>query len=204
MKSRTLITLAISAAIAGCAEGPEPGQEASVTRTERPAPVSAAASPAAPAAPGKVAPDDMVARLLALPTPRRLDLDPCTLITAEEAATVVTPIEKTEAKEGRDDLPFRSCEYRGGSMGMELVGIQVGGYTAEEFDLVVRTNAEAVGQTAQPVSGIGERAYWDKNNLWVHSGTTAVRFQVAKIRKMEDSALLETTRTIAEIALARL
>lgn len=199
MYVRTFLPLVVCAAFTGCAKGPEPGAEASASSSTPPA---AGRSPGTASKPA--AANDAVTRLLALPTPRRVDVDPCALLTAEDVAGVITPVQKTEYKDGREDYPYRECTHRGGSMDMEFVLVKVGGYTAEEFDAVNLANAEAVGRVLQVVPGLGDKAYWNGQALWVLSGTTVVQVNVAKVGKMEESTHLDITRPLAELAVSRL
>jgi hypothetical protein len=66
--------------------------------------------------------------------------------------------------------PFETCIY--GDIGDNYVQVQVSDdvYTENTFDAALQAGAEQLETEAEPVSGVGDKAYWFAEVLWVLKG----------------------------------
>jgi hypothetical protein len=76
--------------------------------------------------------------------------------------------------------PFQSCGYYAASGLLNFVQVQACRcLQGSQFDASMRSGAEALGVTAKPVSGVGDKAYWLEGILWVQKGDYAINLWIS-------------------------
>jgi hypothetical protein len=95
-------------------------------------------------------------------------LDPCALVTRADAeavlgATLGEPERQTTG-------PFETCIYGDDAGNYVQVQVSENVYTESTFDDAMKAAAEQVDIEAEPVSGLGDKAYWLVGVLWVQKG----------------------------------
>ncbi len=201
MPHRILLALATAAVLGGCG-----GNDDEV----------AAPSAAPTATPGATGPADSasntstaarnIAKALAMPEPRPVDIDPCTLVTAEEVDGLLKGIEASKSRGGDASRPFRECFHTGGTMGLNSVLVAVaGGLDPEQFEAYVMGNADLTGDVAnvRTIEGTGSKAYWHRDFLWVHAAPHTFYVSVS-VRDMDAQVALDTARRLATQVISRL
>ena len=104
------------------------------------------------------------------------ELDPCALVTQADAEEVVGA---TLSEPERQTVgPFETCIY--GDDAGNYVQVQVGSdvYTQSTFDDAMEGAAEQLDIEAEPVSGLGDKAYWLAGVLWVQKGDVSLNLLV--------------------------
>ena len=139
------------------------------------------------------------------------EIDPCDLVTQEEAETLVG--HSLPEPDKRTVGPFDSCMYSGASL-VDLVQVQVGSdvWSESEFDDSMVEGAKMFDIEAKPVSGLGDKAYWLEGILWVLKGDVAFNLMVSNAEltdpEKDDEVLqqeaLAVTTDLAKKVLERL
>ena len=104
------------------------------------------------------------------------ELDPCALLTKADAETILGA--SLGESERQTVGPFETCIY--GDVAGNYVQVQVsdGVYTQSTFDDAMQAAAEELDIEAEPVSGLGDKAYWLAGVLWVQKGDVSLDFLV--------------------------
>lgn len=123
------------------------------------------------------------------------DMDPCELLTAEDAGKYLDEVESTEREGGNEDYPFRKCKH---DAGLSFVMLAVaGGLDADQFEQYVREDAEAAGSELEAVEGIGDRAFLRGGDfLWVHSGEVTFYISAALFGGDGRAAALDLAKSV--------
>lgn len=105
------------------------------------------------------------------------ELDPCALVTKSDAEAILH-ISLGEP-ERQTVGPFETCIYSDGTLG-NYVQVQVssGVYTQSTFDDAMEAAAEELDIEAEPVSGVGDKAYGLAGVLWVQKDDVTLNFVV--------------------------
>ncbi len=196
--------LSLTVALSGC------GDSSPRATTTAPGSTSSPAGAAASDTPDGASAVEMAATLtkaMALPKPKPIDIEPCTLVTAEDAAPFFSDHEPAREKGGSDHHPFRECYRTGGTMGLSSALVAVaGGLDINQFDTLMEGQAELSDQQdkMRAIDGVGDRAYWLSNFLWVQTGSTTFYVSVSTIPALDEAAALTASRQLAEKVLTRL
>lgn len=124
------------------------------------------------------------------------DIDPCRIVTKQEAQAVIgAAVASENSPPGRPSGGVRICSIRGDN-GRTLT-IFVGPKTKAGFD------QEKKGHT--PVAGIGDDAYANPPGIVaVRKGETVVLFSMSLDAAPNEAGLLEKVKTLARAGVARL
>jgi hypothetical protein len=100
------------------------------------------------------------------------ELDPCALLTQADAEAIVgtslgTPERQTVG-------PFEGCVYTDEAGAYVQLQVSSDVYTQSTFDDAMKSAAEQIDTEAQPVSGLGDKAYWVSGILWVQKGDVSL------------------------------
>jgi len=104
------------------------------------------------------------------------ELDPCELVTQADAEEVLGV--SLGEQERQTVGPFETCIY--GDITGNYVQVQASDevYTEGSFDDAMQAAADQLDIEAEPVSGLGDKAYWLAGVLWVQKGDVSLDFLV--------------------------
>ena len=104
------------------------------------------------------------------------ELDPCELVTQADAEEVLGV--SLGEQERQTVGPFETCIY--GDVTGNYVQVQASDevYTEGSFDDAMQAAADQLDIEAEPVSGLGDKAYWLAGVLWVQKGDVSLDFLV--------------------------
>ena len=104
------------------------------------------------------------------------EIEPCALVTQADAEEILGV--SLGEQERQTVGPFETCIY--GDVTGNYVQVQVSDavYTESTFDDAMQAAAEQVDIEAEPVSGLGDKAYWLAGVLWVQKGDVSLNFLV--------------------------
>ena len=104
------------------------------------------------------------------------EIDPCELVTQADAEEVLGV--SLGEQERQTVGPFETCIY--GDVTGNYVQMQVGSdvYTQSTFGDAMEAAAEQIDIEAEPVSGLGDGAYWLAGVLWVQKGDVSLNVLV--------------------------
>jgi hypothetical protein len=140
------------------------------------------------------------------------ELDPCALVTTADVEAVLGV--SLGEPEKQTVGPFETCIYSDDAG--NYVQVQVGSdvYTQGTFDDAMEAAAEELDVEAEPVSGLGDKAYWLVGVLWVQKGDVSLNVlaqtpELAQLRlqgdtEAEEQAALALATDLAAKAVDRL
>lgn len=103
-------------------------------------------------------------------------LDPCALVTQADAEAVVGA--SLGEAERQTVGPFETCIYSDDAGNYVQVQATDDVYTQDTFDDAMKAAAAELDIEAEPVSGLGDKAYWLAGVLWVQIGDASLNFLV--------------------------
>lgn len=118
------------------------------------------------------------------------ELDPCELLTTEEAeASLGVSFGEPERQTVG---PFETCIYADESGNYVQVQVSDSVYTGSSFDDAMQGAAEQLDIEAEPVSGLGDKAYLLAGVLWVQKGDVSLNVlvqtpELTNLRIQEDT-----------------
>jgi hypothetical protein len=183
----SLVAVALVVGLAACA-APAPSP------TSAPTPTAATSVPPAPSATEFVA------------------IDACALLTGADAESL---LDESVPEPGHFPLPpWSTCSYFVSTNHFAQLQI-CHCFPGDQFDENVRAGAESIEVVAEPVSELGDKAYWLDGVLWVQRGDVVFNVWVLIPSYFEDDgrmlhgdklteAALATTRGAAERIISRL
>ena len=139
---------------------------------------------------------------LSAPEATLVDLDPCQLLTVEDATPHLDSWLKTEQKTIHG---MKECLQKGRSF--TSVSLQIGGMGLDGFEKKIAANHALMDKVAlQEISGLGDKAYFLRS-LWVHSGDYVMQVNVNSLATKRDDSLqahLEAATQLANTIIDRL
>jgi len=118
------------------------------------------------------------------------ELDPCALVTTADVEAVLGV--SLGEPEKQTVGPFETCIYSDDAG--NYVQVQVGSdvYTQGTFDDAMEAAAEELDVEAEPVSGLGDKAFWLVGVLWVQKGDVSLNVlaqtpELAQLRLQGDT-----------------
>jgi hypothetical protein len=88
--------------------------------------------------------------------------------------------------------PFQSCSYYATLTSFVQFQVCSGCLSASQFESTVRSGADTLETTLEPVSGVGDQAFWFGDGiLWVRKGSVTFNVWVSTARFYGPSGALE-------------
>jgi hypothetical protein len=125
-------------------------------------------------------------------------LDPCSLVTPEEASAILGAEVKPSRPEGLGS--GTACQYV--SPSAENVTLEVHYGTGREFDSYVRTAEESFRSRASAVPGVGEKAVFNAEQLIVKQGDDFFILTIG--RRIDDHQRIAIATELAQRIVPRL
>lgn len=143
-----------------------------------------------------------IATALAAPEATLVDLDPCELLTVDDAKPHLDGYRETEQETA---YGMKGCKHKGGSF--TDVYLEIGGMDLDGFESTVASNHRLMEDVElQEVPGLGDKAYFLRS-LWVQSGDYILQIRVNSLPTKRDDSMqthLAAASELAKTALGRL
>jgi len=129
------------------------------------------------------------------PDPVLVELDPCELLTADDARPYLDSYRESSQQVS---YGMKECKHTGGSF--TSIRLEIGGMILDDFETKVESNHQLMGDgDKQEIPGIGDKAYFLRS-LWVQSGDYILHIDVNSLAAKRDDTLTNKREQSIEIA----